>query len=661
MATPSGRLGQRGANSFKMYLPKTVNITNPRINVVFFFLELVTVGLAIWYFVSPDKYSQVVVPDVQVTMCDRRCDLSASAMDALTDQAEQSSYCTSGATFNNGAESYGPFACTRRCGRATNATACRLPSDLTQASREEAFIPTSFRQTYMKPAMGGTCPTGYSLSGGACTRQQDYYVPGVEQLVVSFNHEFVVYPIYNSLSFSPRPPPLKAHSGAFHAEGWDVGMLTVLFSSTGQELKRFPQGEGVSISVEDLLGAAYVSGDEALGLDVPYTRADAEVTGLTPRVTGLAITIDVWATSGGECELHHTLQTEKTLKVSVDHAGPLACISVHADRYWVTQSVEQPLGTDGTLRVDDSRGIHVSFRKSGSFYFLEEQALLRSLSALLLWIQFPVLITYWFCMLFLGTLSSIYQAVVHQEVNVAEALKGFSARLLTYSSAFMDLRGRVKENSGSDGITKKAVAERLGKICENMEVEEASIERISHVIFNSLKSFQKENAPSTDVVTCQEFCAACSTNEPVQLDTLVKIFDKDRRLGLLERVFLDQSLAEVRRSALAGEGEGAEEEAPENVEDEELHATHSRLVQAYRDVQFMLKDLGRIEQLALQTAQDLDVNPSNLGLTSSRTTVRGNSMPTAASVMPKLKRSVSTDSVGDEASAEKRDFRDIER
>eukprot|EP00439_Symbiodinium_sp_Y106_P043026 s4922_g5.t1 len=63
-----------GANSFKMYLPKTVNIANPRINVVFFFLELVTVGLAIWYFVSPDKYSQVVVPDVQVTMCDRRCE-----------------------------------------------------------------------------------------------------------------------------------------------------------------------------------------------------------------------------------------------------------------------------------------------------------------------------------------------------------------------------------------------------------------------------------------------------------------------------------------------------------------------------------------------------------------------------------------------------------
>ena len=36
--------------------------------------------------------------------------------------------------------------------------------------------------------------------------------------------------------------------------------------------------------------------------------------------------------------------------------------------------------------------------------------------------------------------------------------------------------------------------------------------------------------PIGSKVTCQEFCAACSTNEPVQLDTLVKIFDKEKML-----------------------------------------------------------------------------------------------------------------------------------
>jgi len=655
------------SKSFIMYLPKTVNIANSRINVVFLFLELVTIAMSIWFFVGRDQYSVSVTPDVQVTMCGRRCEMSPQLMDAITDQGEAASYCSASTTYTNAGETHGSFECPRRCGRATNASACLLPSELMEESREEAFIPTSFRQTLYTPKLTPTtCPTGYSMQGSQCMRQQDYFVPGVEKLPITFQHEFVVYPVYNSLSFRKRPPPLKAHSGAFHAEGWDSGMLTVLFSPTGSEIKRFAASQPIELTVEELLTAAYVTGGDGLtgnfDLDTTFTRTSAHVDGSLPtRLTGMAITIDIWATSSQECELHHTLQTGEPVKVTVEHTGPIACMSVHADMYWVTRSVEQPLGTDGTLRIDDKHGIHISFRKSGSFYFLEEQAFIRSFSALLLWFQFPVLITYWFCMLCLGTLSSVYRAVVHQEVNVAEALKGFSARLLTYSSAFMDLRSRVKENSGSDGITKKTVAERVSKICEHMEVEDAVIERISHVIFESLKSFKKENAPTTDVVTCQEFCAACSTNEPVQLGTLVKIFDKDRRLGLLERVFLDESLAEVRRQALAGGGGSQEEEAPEDPEDEDAHAAHSRVVQAYRDVQFMLKDLGRIEQLALQTAQDLDVNPSTLGLVGSKSSLKGGVAPAIGSIVPKLKRSVSADSIGNEASADKRDYRDIER
>ncbi|CAJ1327924.1 unnamed protein product [Effrenium voratum] len=191
-------------------------------------------------------------------------------------------------------------------------------------------------------------------------------------------------------------------------------------------------------------------------------------------------------------------------------------------------------------------------------------------------------------------------------------------------------------------------------------VEDDVLSRVGDIIFHSLKSFKKANAPNTDVVTCQEFCAACSTNEPVQLDTLVKIFDKDRKMRKLESFFLDKTLSEVRQAAMADSGSAAaEEEGTEDVESEDFHAAHSRVVQAYRDVQFMLKDLGRIEQLALQTAQDLDVNPNTLGLVG--TSVPPGVSPPAGAVLPKLKRSVSQDSIGDEATQEKRDPRDIER
>ncbi|CAK9094742.1 Uncharacterized protein SCF082_LOCUS44518 [Durusdinium trenchii] len=660
------------ASSGVVYLPKSVDIANKRVNIVYCFLEIVVLALTIWYFVQrPEQYSVSLTPDAQVTFCGSRCEPLPSRMDAMTDQ-DSSSYCGS-LTYTNGADSYGPFECLRRCGHPNSTTHCLQPSELLRISGEEAFVPTSYRLTDTLQAVNGSCAMGYTLQSSVCVWQQDYFVPAIEKLAVSFNHQFVVYPVYNSLSFMERAPPLKAHSGAYKSQGWDVGLLSVLFSPSGAEVKRFQPGQGVTLTLEEILQAAYVEGADSIGLDSVYSRADAAVSSLPARLTGLAVTIDIWTTSSQTCEIHHTIQTEKPKEVQVEWSGPIACMSghlrlnscapcamrrmvqVHVDQRWAKQQEEQTLGALG-MRVVNMNGVHVKFRQMGSFYFLEEQALLRNITVVLLWVQFPVLICYWFCMLFLGMLSGIYSAVLHQEVNVAEGLKGFSARLLTYSSAFMNLRGK-SDNLKSDGVSKKCVSERLSKICENLEVEDTVLEQLSHVIFHSLKSFRKDNAPQTDVVTCQEFCAACSTNEPVQLDTLVKIFDKDRKLGCLENFFLDKTLGEVRRAAEAESDSAAQEE--ELDDSEEAHAEHSRVVQAYRDVQFMLKDLGRIEQLALKTAQDLDVNPNTLGLVGT-SNHPGVAAP-AGSVPPKLKRSVSEDSIGDEASMEKRDPRDIER
>ncbi|CAK9088020.1 unnamed protein product [Durusdinium trenchii] len=470
------------ASSGVVYLPKSVDIANKRVNIVYCFLEIVVLALTIWYFVQrPEQYSVSLTPDAQVTFCGSRCEPLPSRMDAMTDQ-DSSSYCGS-LTYTNGADSYGPFECLRRCGHPNSTTHCLQPSELLRISGEEAFVPTSYRLTDTLQAVNGSCAMGYTLQSSVCVWQQDYFVPAIEKLAVSFNHQFVVYPVYNSLSFMERAPPLKAHSGAYKSQGWDVGLLSVLFSPSGAEVKRFQPGQGVTLTLEEILQAAYVEGADSIGLDSVYSRADAAVSSLPARLTGLAVTIDIWTTSSQTCEIHHTIQTEKPKEVQVEWSGPIACMSVHVDQRWAKQQEEQTLGALG-MRVVNMNGVHVKFRQMGSFYFLEEQALLRNITVVLLWVQFPVLICYWFCMLFLGMLSGIYSAVLHQEVNVAEGLKGFSARLLTYSSAFMNLRGK-SDNLKSDGVSKKCVSERLSKICENLEVEDTVLEQLSHVIFHS--------------------------------------------------------------------------------------------------------------------------------------------------------------------------------
>ncbi|CAK9087555.1 unnamed protein product [Durusdinium trenchii] len=276
------------ASSGVVYLPKSVDIANKRVNIVYCFLEIVVLALTIWYFVQrPEQYSVSLTPDAQVTFCGSRCEPLPSRMDAMTDQ-DSSSYCGS-LTYTNGADSYGPFECLRRCGHPNSTTHCLQPSELLRISGEEAFVPTSYRLTDTLQAVNGSCAMGYTLQSSVCVWQQDYFVPAIEKLAVSFNHQFVVYPVYNSLSFMERAPPLKAHSGAYKSQGWDVGLLSVLFSPSGAEVKRFQPGQGVTLTLEEILQAAYVEGADSIGLDSVYSRADAAVSSLPARLTGLAV------------------------------------------------------------------------------------------------------------------------------------------------------------------------------------------------------------------------------------------------------------------------------------------------------------------------------------------------------------------------------------
>eukprot|EP00931_Biecheleriopsis_adriatica_P107786 TRINITY_DN8210_c0_g1_i1.p1 TRINITY_DN8210_c0_g1~~TRINITY_DN8210_c0_g1_i1.p1 ORF type:complete len:717 (-),score=165.64 TRINITY_DN8210_c0_g1_i1:78-2228(-) len=656
----------------EVYVPKGVNFENPKVQIVYFLLCVVVVVLSATYFSGVDKYSVEVTPDIQVSTCGRRCHLLPSVMDAITDKALAKDYCSSSATYVNSATTYTIFSCLQRCGRSSTASSCVEPSELVQTGHEEAFIPTFMRETFYTPATGSSCPAGYQLQSGTptnCIRTRDYYVAGAEDWKLTFNHQFSVQPFHNSLSFSEPAKALKAHSSAVHSEGWDEGLLTVLVDHRGQEIQRFLAGSAIELTAADLLKAAYYDerGETPLSLDDKYQSTNFDIRMMPTRLTGVSLTIDVWMSDDGECQIKLHEDSQQVVRARFPSNGPLACLSVRADRRWSTETTEQPVGVDGSVRIREKNGIKVKFRKMGSFRFVSEQAIIRNLTVVFLWLQLPLVIVYWFCSTCLGKLSEIYYAILHQQVNVAESCKGFAVRLLTYSSSFMGLRSKMMETGsgqGPDGITKKVITERVGKLCEGFEINEDAMSKVVDLLFNNIKSYKKDNAPNSKVITCQEFCAACSANEQLTLETLVKIFDKDRKLGLLESIFLDKDLAKVRQAAEMDTGASMEMAFDVKAMGKEVDgdAAHSKVVQAYKDVQFMLNDLRRIEQLALETAKDLDVNPRVLGLvgksaTADKTTVGVPQGP----VLPKLKRDVSSDSIGDEGNPEKRDYRDIER
>jgi len=539
------------------------------------------------------------------------------------------------------------------------------PSELVQVRGEQAFVPSFYRE--VASYLASSCPADFSSSSTAtpgvfrCDKQKDYYVAGVEQVELEFNYYFIVLPKFNSLSFGEPPGPMKAHSAAFHSRGWDVGLRTVLLNPDGTVRRDMAAGTSVTLTVQELLDAAYFEdGDTNLGLDSTF-QPEGETRDLPIRLTGVAVNVDIWISSTGMCEMH---QSNTMTQVPIEHVGPLACLSVYAQRRWVTETVEQPVGVSG-VRSRQTNGVQVRFRKLGSLEFVDEQAMLRGITCFIIWAQLPVLLIAWFISNSLGRLSYIYSALVHQEIDLGSSIKGFAVRLLHYSSAFMCLRGKTGTHGGADGITKKCIAERVAKICEGQKMDDMVVVDAVDVIFDSLKSYKKENAKKSKVVTCQEFVAACTTNEPITLETMVKIFDKDRALGKLEALFLDEALAQVREAAMQDEGAANEEEevTESTPKEAEADASHSRIVQAYRDVQSLFKDLFKVEFLALQAAKDLDVNPSRLGLVPNQNSGDKNAVPKvpASTPLPKMTRSVSKDSVGDEGSPLKRDFRDIER
>lgn len=649
-----------------LYLPKSVNVGNERLGFVYIFLLVVSFVAIIVFTLLPQNNSIEVKADIKVSVCDEGCQIRADEMDRLVTQGLTQSYCTGGSKYATSAEKGGTYfssgsSCARRCGNANGSSACLYPFELSEVTGEEAFIPTFFRETFVKPDESGACDVsaGYTFQNSRCEKVQDFYVTGADDLKVSFSQHFSVLPHYNTLSFGSPSAATQAHSGSFHAKGWDEGMLTVLLSPSGKVLKRFTKSKYSEIAVKDLFSAAHSSFKGSLGLDSIYQRADMGMTDSLPiRLTGASVTIDVFVTSHGICKIFSKDASTEVEQVKVDWKGPLACLTVNVDPRWVSRAVVQPLGLAGS-RAREKNGIHIKFRKMGFFTFVDEQSLLRSFTAALMWLKLPLIITYMFAILALGNLSQLYAHLTQVEVNAADACKGFSMRLLTYSSAFMDLRGKTGEDEGSDGITRRCVAERIGAITRDMEVEPSVLSKMIDVIYDSFKAYKKPNAPDSDVVTCQEYCVACSNNEPITLETLVKIFDKDRPLGFFESIFLDKALAKVREAAMReAEEVQAAFQADEGVSDPD--AAHSYIVQAYRDVQFMMKDLNRIEELALQTAKDLDVNPSTLGLVA-KSSVGNASGAAAGTVLPKLKQSVSSDSIGDEGDATKRDFRDIER
>jgi len=196
-----------------------------------------------------------------------------------------------------------------------------------------------------------------------------------------------------------------------------------------------------------------------------------------------------------------------------------------------------------------------------------------------------IVIGLWLC----GHVSDIYRHVVYRHFSITAEAAAMSMRLLEHEVAFNDLEA-LDANGGRLGVIDKDVIAQ--SICHLMSrrgntLDILEMQQMIEFCINTVNSAFKVDEPTKDSgfriivqdvfesvttivsdlketfgyvsadeahdvsVDVDKFASACSTVEPINFDSLVKLFDKDRRRSLMESFFtpvrLKSSLKRARR------------------------------------------------------------------------------------------------------------------
>lgn len=575
-----------GIFSMSVYYPKFVMINNARLTILYYFLTILLVLGIIWYFLVNSQMNIDKTPFAMVHLCitsgGTQCKLDFASTQTLFTNGmagADKDVCDNSGHYEYWESSYKkwtPSGCAKVCGTQSSSSTlgtkfqpdyCIFPEETILLSPQMAFVPTYISDTTYLPLDGnGACtytsitqpnPSGYTKTpdGLSCYRKHEKFVPGVGQQKIQFTHEFAVSPEMAAFVFSKEDK--KALSKATKAQPWDNGMKTVFYSYDGRVVKEWAAGEWIDPDVNMLLGASDyedVGPSGALSLDQVYTRLDYGVPkntlfgttnaptgvkeGVSLRVTGVTVTIDIAITDNGKC---HHVKLEEDYDVG---DGPVACMFAHAERTWTHEGTQYQVGSDGSYKEIQRSGVRIKFRPKGSVQLFDMTVVTQSFTVAVVWIQIPLVIVYFFTVICLGHLSTVYSRVINQELSLGNACKGLACRLVSHSAAYMDLQDMP------DGISKKKLSDRFKHILQtrikNGELQQDEVDNYVNYVFEGMQSMgDGTQVVINDSINIQEFCQACCTNEPLSFEQLVMLFDKDRKVGCLESFFLDDTIRGV--------------------------------------------------------------------------------------------------------------------
>lgn len=554
------RLFHLGIPLPRLAFSKQVEIQNQRLRVVYYAIMSVALALVFLRFVLMRQWCQVVsaAPYIEIAMwADGHRDMSLLSQVVETNLGAD--FCTSPGMFDYwwdeaGIWRYDNYTCLPLCnsGRGSGPTSALAVPLLANASsvciegvetyvREGAnqlLFVTEFQETILSRTRDTSATSSY-------------FIPTTEALSVGFSYQFAV-------PYSAEAIHTLLGTGHHTIRSSQRNILTVIVNSNGVADSVVPPSVPILLTVPKMLSLAgredlLDSVNSAAGRNERSGSDGRNVFPLT-RITGAEVVLEIACMDRHE----HSLSPED--ESMLDEVWPEwrnqhVCYVTPSisDASWTSAETLAMLDDHGTKAYRMYHGLRIRFEEGGFFYFPSWNNTFMALVDAIVLLAVPKQLLLIFMTLCLGQLSTIYKRVIFEPFNVMDQLGSMVTRLAAHSVQFLEMED-VSDAKGDDvqGISRERFSERLHEVLgrQSHVLEEHELQQFVSVCFDAIMARHdlgrtKETGESTFSLNLGEdahinletFSVACSNNEPINFETVIRLFDADRRVKFFEKFF----------------------------------------------------------------------------------------------------------------------------
>jgi len=424
--------------------------------------------------------------------------------------------------------------CLRMCYFDEVAAECKpLQEVVIQKSPHEVFLVAAFREKNLSHTQNQTTPV---LN---IDFDQTYLVPSIENFALLLSYHFVQQEI-------PVWP-----FDSIPSQGHAKDSTTVVLDARHKPWRVLSPGTEIILELR-ALPAITENMPQSVAVDFDHLVDHSINTGGM-----IDITVNCYTTVF-DAEAHIAGRLDDLVHECGNHR-PICLVQLR----WVDSAQSGTSATYQETTLQISRGLRFESSQGGGFRRCPDlNALVTSITSALVLLALPQLIVRSFTLNFLGHISRCYRRGLEEIFSIRDEC-GFAAmRLLTHSVSFCALAEKAE---GSDpGISKAKMREKLGEMIKKRGhiLDDQELDHLVNFCFKAAlqppsqsttvsselaASILDEGTHSTclsdeEALDIDTFCVACSSNERMNFDNVITLFDQDRKKSPMEFMFTPRAL-----------------------------------------------------------------------------------------------------------------------